>query len=142
MLYYNIGDPMKWFRRHIRTGSRLALFALTLQFVLSFGHFHRDAAQAAAAIQSQTGVAHEQAVAPDAAIRAQQQPSDHHDGAPSNEPCAICAVISMTNQTMLATVAMLPLPDAIELHFLAIGIESSHAGSPWSAFRSRAPPVS
>ena len=142
MLYYNIGDLMKWFRRHIKTGSRLALFALTLQFVLSFGHFHGDTAQAAAAIQSQTDLTYQQGVAPDTAIQAQQQPAGHDDGQPSNEPCAICAVMSMANQLVFAIPAMLPLPDAIELHFLATGIESPHTGSPWSAFRSRAPPVS
>ena len=133
---------MKWFRRNIRTGSRLALFALLLQFVLSFGHFHWDAAQAATALQSQTDLTYQQGLTPDTAIQAQQQPSGHDDGQPSNDPCAICAVMSMANQLVFAIPAMLPLPDAIELHFLATGIESSHAGSPWSAFRSRAPPVS
>ena len=142
MLYYNIGDPMKWFRRHIKTGSRLALFALTLQFVLSFGHFHWDAAQAAPALQSQTALAQDLGLAPDTAFQAQQQPSGHDDGQPSNDLCAICAVMSMANQLVLAIPAMLPLPDAIELHFLATGFESSHTGSPWPAFRSRAPPVS
>jgi hypothetical protein len=133
---------MKWFRRHIKTGSRLALFALTLQFVLSFGHFHWDAAQAATALQSQTDLTR-QGLTPDTAIQAQQQqPSGHDDGQPSNDPCAICAVMSMANQLVFAIPAMLPLPDAIELHFLATSPESSHAGSPWSAFRSRAPPVS
>jgi len=43
---------MKWFRSHIKQGSRLALFALAIQFALSFGHFHGVAAEAAAAIQS------------------------------------------------------------------------------------------
>ena len=133
---------MKWLRRHIKTGSRLALFALTLQFVLSFGHFHLDAAQAATALQNPTGLAHEQGVTSDATIQAQQQPSGHHDGHPSNEPCAICAVISLANQTVFATVALLPLPDALELHFLPTGVESPHKRSPRAAFRSRAPPVS
>jgi hypothetical protein len=133
---------MTWFRRQIKTGSRLALFALTLQFVLSFAHFHWDAAQAAAAIQSQTDLTHRQSLASDTAVQAQQQPSGHDDRKPSNEPCAICAVMSMANQLVFATVAMLPLPDAIELHLVATGTESSHAGSPWSAFQSRAPPVS
>src|ERR1700754_4061140 len=134
---------MKWFRRHIRTGSRLALFALALQFVLAFGHFHRDTAQAAAAtLQSQTGLAFEQGLIPHAASQAKQQPPGHDDGQPSNEPCAICAVIAMANQTVFTTLAMRPLPDAIELHFAATGIESTHPGSFWSAFRSRAPPVS
>ena len=31
---------MNWFRSNIQHGSRLALLALALQFVLSFGHFH------------------------------------------------------------------------------------------------------
>jgi hypothetical protein len=43
---------MKWFRSNIKHGARLALFALALQFALSFGHFHGVAAQAAPALQS------------------------------------------------------------------------------------------
>ena len=39
---------MKWFRSNIRRGSRLALFALAFQFLLSFGHFHSSSAQATA----------------------------------------------------------------------------------------------
>jgi hypothetical protein len=31
---------MKWLRSNIRHGSRLALFALAVQFVLALGHFH------------------------------------------------------------------------------------------------------
>ena len=45
---------MKWFRSNIKRGSRLALFALAIQFVLSFGHFHAVAAQATQAIQPDT----------------------------------------------------------------------------------------
>ena len=41
---------MKWFRKHLKHGSRLALFALAIQFALSFGHFHGAVAQAAPAI--------------------------------------------------------------------------------------------
>jgi hypothetical protein len=133
---------MKWFRRHIDGSSRLALFALALQFVLSFGHFHWDAAQAAAAVQSQTSLALGQSVAPDVASRPQQQPTNHDDGKPSTEPCAICAVMSMANQMVTATPAVLPLPDAIELPFLTAGIEFALPGKPSPAFRSRAPPVS
>ena len=142
MLYYNIGDLMKWFRRHIKTGSRLALFALTLQFVLSFGHFHGDTAQAAAAIQSKTDLTYQQGVTPDTAIQAQQQPAGHDDGQPSNEPCAICAVMSMANQMLFAIAALLPLPDAIEQSFLVAAADFALPGSPQSAFQSRAPPVS
>ena len=33
---------MNWFRSRIRSGAQLALFALAVQMVLSFGHMHRD----------------------------------------------------------------------------------------------------
>src|SRR5258705_5472246 len=62
LLYCNIGwsgrsadlpaeahADMKWFRSNIRRGSRLALFALAIQFLLSFGHFHGSGAQGAPA---------------------------------------------------------------------------------------------
>ena len=83
---------MKWFRRNIRTGSRLALFALALQFVLSFGHFHFNAAQAAPAIRTQPDLVQLQVLAAEASSQAHQQPANHGDEQPSNEPCAICAV--------------------------------------------------
>ena len=40
---------MKWFRSNIKSGARLALFALFVQFALSFGHFHALVAPARAA---------------------------------------------------------------------------------------------
>lgn len=129
---------MKWFRRNIRTGSQLALFALALQFVLSFGHFHFNAAQAAPAIQALT---HAQGPAADAASERQQR-GNHDTDQPSNEPCAICAVMSMASQVLLAAPPLLLLPDAIELLFLTTDAEFAHPRSPWPAFQSRAPPVS
>ena len=133
---------MKWFRRHIKTGSRLALFALALQFVLSFGHFHADAAQAAAGIQSQASLALEQGLAPDAANPAQPQPAGHDDGQPSNEPCAICAVMAMANQVVGATPPPLILPAAIERSLLTTDATFAQPGTRWRAFQSRAPPAS
>jgi Protein of unknown function (DUF2946) len=132
---------MKWFRRNIKTGSRLALFALLLQFVLSFGHFHFTAAQAAPAIQTLSDLAHAQGLAADAASE-RQQGGNHDTDQPSGEPCAICAVMSMANQMVFATPALLLLPDAIEVLFLVTDAEFAHLGSLWPAFQSRAPPVS
>ena len=131
---------MKWFRRHIKTGSRLALFALALQFVLSFGHFH--AAQAAPAIQTLTDLAQAQSLAGEAAHQAEQQPASHDGGQQTDEPCAICAVMAMANQLVFATPALLLLPDVVELLFLVTDAEFAHLGSLWPAFQSRAPPVS
>jgi hypothetical protein len=132
---------MKWFRRNIKTGSRVALFALLLQFVLSFGHFHFTAAQAAPAIQTLSDLAHAQGLAADAPSE-RQQGGNHDTDRPSGEPCAICAVMSMANQLVFATPALLLLPDAIEVLFLVTDAEFAHLGSLWPSFQSRAPPVS
>jgi hypothetical protein len=43
---------MNWFRSNIKYGLRLVLFALAVQFVMSFGHFRGSVAQAALSIQS------------------------------------------------------------------------------------------
>ena len=47
---------MRWFRSNIRVGSRLALFALAVQFLLSFGHFHAGSAQPAFVGASQSAI--------------------------------------------------------------------------------------
>ena len=127
---------MKWFRQNIRTGSRLALLALALQFVLSFGHFHFHAAQAA-----RTDLSHAHGLAADEATE-QHQPAGHHDDHPSSEPCATCTAASMASQMVVATPTALPLPDAIGSLCLAPEAEFALLASPWPAFRSRAPPAS
>jgi hypothetical protein len=132
---------MKWFRQNIRTGSRLALFALALQFVLSFGHFHFNAAQAAPAAQALTDMVRAQGLAAGAATE-KQQPPGHDDDHPSTEPCAICTAVSMANQMVFATPEALPLPDAVELLPLTPEADFAQLGSCWPAFQSRAPPVS
>ena len=43
---------MKWFRSNVKHASRLALLAMALQLVMTFGHFHGVAAEAAPAIQA------------------------------------------------------------------------------------------
>jgi Protein of unknown function (DUF2946) len=137
---------MNWFRKHVKTGSRLALLALAIQFALSFGHFHGVAVQAAPAIQ--TGAADaDLAIAATLAVpaahseAAQQQPSNHDTDQKASD-CAICAVLSLANNFMFATPPLLELPQAVELLHLTTGAEFTHLGSLHRAFQSRAPPVS
>lgn len=136
---------MNWFRKHLKHGSRLALFALAIQFVLSFGHFHGEVARAAPAIQAGltdagAGIAATLAT-PQAHSEAAQQPSgpdtDRH-----TSDCAICAVLSLANNFLFATPPLLALPQAVELLHLTTGAEFAHLGSLHTAFQSRAPPVS
>jgi Protein of unknown function (DUF2946) len=138
---------MKWFRKHIKTGARLALFALLIQFALSFGHFHSFAAQAAAAAQSgltQADPAHlATAVAQDTSKKAaqEQQPPNHDSDQPA-DGCAICAVIALAGNVLFATPPVLQLPRAIELLYLTTEAEFAHLKSARHAFQSRAPPLS
>jgi Protein of unknown function (DUF2946) len=122
---------MKWFRSNIKGGSRLALFALAVQFVLAFGHFH-GVAEAAPAIQSGS-----------VQTAQQQQPASGHDSDHQpNETCAICAVVSLANTMLFATPPLLLLPQAIEFLYLATDAEFVHLNSARIAFQARAPPVS
>jgi hypothetical protein len=138
---------MKWFRKHLKHGSRLALFALAIQFGLSFGHFHAVAAQAAPAIATglaQADLDYARSLAtPETSREAAktQQPSipdtDH-----AADTCAICAVISLANNVLFATPPLLQLPQAVELLYLTTDAEFAHLSSLRQAFQSRAPPAS
>ena len=137
---------MKWLRSNIKHGSRLALFALAVQFVLSFGHFHAVDAHAAPVLQAAPALSdHSDAggIPAPAAIdeSARQQPATpHHDSdQPSNHPCAICAV---ANAALFATPPLLLLPQAIEFLYLATTAEFVHLNSARAAFQPRAPPLS
>ena len=127
---------MNWFRKHLKHGSRLALFALAIQFALSFGHFHGlSAVQAAPAVQSDLAIAAPLAAQP-------QQPAGHDDDHHPVNTCAVCAVLSLANNFLFATPPLLELPRAIELLYLTTDAEFAHLGSLHRAFQSRAPPVS
>jgi len=137
---------MNWFRKHVKTGSRLALFALAIQFVLSFGHFHGEVARAAPAIQAglaDADVAIAATLAAQAAHSeaAQRQPSGSDTDQKASD-CAICAVLSLANNFLFATPPLLELPQAVALLHLTTGAEFAHLGSLHPAFQSRAPPVS
>ena len=143
---------MKWFRSNIKHGSRLALFALAVQFALSFGHFHwLPATQAAPVVQSGVmqadtakglNVKGLDAVG-DRAATPQQQPPGHPDrDHSSNDPCAICAVIAMAGTVLFATPPLLQLPQAVEFLYLTTDAEFLHLKSAGVAFQPRAPPAS
>jgi hypothetical protein len=139
---------MNWFRKHLRGGSRLALFALAIQFAMAFGHFHGLAAQAAPAIQtyvmgadfaSAAGLA-AQAAADEVAQK--QQPSTPDSDQQPADACAICAVMSLAGNVLFATPPLLQLPQAVEFLYLTTDAEFVHLNAIYPAFQSRAPPAS
>jgi hypothetical protein len=138
---------MKWFRANIKHGSRVALFALAVQFVLSFGHFHGFAAQAAPAIQSgavQFDSSHGDGFsgAVRQSIEQQQPATDHDSDRQPGDTCAICAVMALANTVLFSTPPLLLLPQAVEFLYLTADAEFVHLNSARIAFQPRAPPVS
>lgn len=121
---------MRWFRANRAFGGRLALLALAVQFIVAFGHIHRDDiygfTRAAAAIE-----------VPDAS----QAAPGNHPAKHGDDYCAICATISLLGNSFVVAAPSLPLPVA------------SHAIEPFdrvavifiaprrAAFQSRAPPA-
>ena len=147
---------MKWFRSNVRHGSRLALFALAIQVLLSFGHFHSSSAQAAPALlhASQPGLhdtvtcaaAHLDAWArashEDAFRAVGLKTSDHEsDGRPTDD-CAICAVMALANALVVATPSYLLGPQSASSLYLMTDAEFIAPYSARVAFQSRAPPIS
>src|SRR5580692_7627482 len=121
---------MKWFRSNIRRVSRLALSALAIQFVLSFGHFHGGSAQATWADARQSGFQETAGFATsylNARDRAHAKASDlvrsktasHHgpDGQPTDD-CAICAVMALASAMVVAAPPFLPGPQAAAFQYL------------------------
>jgi hypothetical protein len=147
---------MKWFRSNVRHGSRLALFALAIQVLLSFGHFHGSSAQAAPALMEANqpglhntvtcaathldawaGASHE-----DAFRALAPKTSDHEsDGRPTDD-CAICAVTALANALVVATPSYLPGPQPASSLYLTTEAEFIALNSARAVFQSRAPPIS
>jgi hypothetical protein len=122
---------MRWFRANRILGSRLALFALAVQFVVAFGHIHRDDiygfTRAAAAIA---------APVPDGS---QPLPGDrpikHTD-----DYCAICAAVSLLGNSFAAAAPSLPLPSASHAVEQIDRVAAIFVAPRRAAFQSRAPP--
>jgi hypothetical protein len=133
---------MKWVRSNIKHGSRLALFALAVQFVLSFGHFHGGAAQAPPAIQSDLAASGLPAADAIGLSAPQPSPAHHDSDQQPSDACAICAVIALANAALFATPPLLLLPQAVEFLYLTTDAEFVHLNSARVAFQPRAPPIS
>jgi len=134
---------MKSFRSNIKSGVRLALFALSVQFALSFGHFHAIAAPShAKAIQSALPSA-TQADTGKLAVAKRAQPQGKQDGSRQRpDGCAICAVVAMAGTVVFASPPILLLPEAVELLYRSTDAEFVHLKSAGIAFPPRAPPAS
>ena len=137
---------MKWFRSNIKGGARLALFALFVQFALSFGHFHALAAPPSVRVTQSALPSAALVDAGDLAVDSQPQPQQapaKQDGDQQlPDACAICAVIAMASTVLFASPPILLLPEAVELLYRSTDAEFIHLKSAGTAFQPRAPPAS
>ena len=155
---------MKWFRSNIRLGSRLALLALAMQFLLSFGHFHGGGASVASADAKRPGLydsiafaatqfdATDQASAAKAlgpqvfgpkilgAVRLRTS-SGHAPLGHPGEDCAICAVMALANTMLDAAPPLLVSPHATAFSYETIAARFAEPDSVRAAFQPRAPPI-
>jgi hypothetical protein len=114
---------MRFFRSHRLKVASLALFALTCQFVLTFGHVHLDRL---AANSSHWAVA--AAAAPVTPAGLPTSPRQNSPRGLGQHFCAICASVSLAGSLVVSpTPAVLPrISFADELHwpFAAAGVAS------------------
>jgi len=129
---------MGWVRCHKRFGARLALAALALQVVLSFGHVHLGRAASASA----TMVA---ATALDKAVAqsSRQSPAQNPAQSPVSDDdyCAICASIYLASTSFVALPPQLPVPVGFIRIAQTYGDVFGVVTPRRVAFRSRAPPA-
>ncbi|WP_420133697.1 hypothetical protein [Rhodopseudomonas sp.] len=129
---------MNWVRTKIGLGARLALIALAIQFVASFGHFDPIAAP-----PSQTTAQADEAGgdATRIASTADSSPADQdHDR--SADLCAICAVHAMANAMLDASPPSLPLQVGHGLRYRLTAFAAAEPGPQPGGFQPRAPPLS
>jgi hypothetical protein len=129
---------MKWLRSNIRIGSKLALFALAIQFVLSFGHFHGSALASADAGQPGLHAAAHLAASP-VAIRLKTP--DHEPAGQPADDCAICAVAALANTMVVATPPYLLAPEVAAFRYLTVDTAFTELNAARVAFQPRAPPI-
>jgi hypothetical protein len=147
---------MKWFRSKVKLGSRLALFALAIQLLLSFGHFHGSSVQAAfaSADAKRSGLHHAigfAAMHVDALDRTShpnvsgavrlKTPSGHEPAGQPTDDCAICAVMALANAVVVAAPPYLLGPQADAVQYLTADAGFVDLNSARVAFQPRAPPV-
>jgi hypothetical protein len=112
----------------------LALFALALQFVVSFGHVHADELTG-----TPPGIATlEHAGGPQ--VPAGDADTDHHDDY-HDDYCDICATLHALAVAQIPTPPPLPIPCALAHVGLPINEGVAATAPRRAAFQSRAPPL-
>ena len=121
---------MRWIHNR-RFGSCLALAALALQLVLSFGHVHLDGVHRAHPALALSGLA----------AQASQLPAPHPGNDADDDYCAICATIYLAANSFLPPAPQLPVPSVSQTVERFDRVPVVFIASRRAPFQSRAPPL-
>jgi len=129
---------MRWFRSNIRTGVGLALFALTVQFAVTFSHVDLDGL----ALPFSHSRSHPGSSSTDRHGASLQKRSDvnHPQGIP-DATCPICALIQLAGSSAPSVAPPLPVPALLAGSKLEPPMELLRTAVPLIAFRARGPPT-
>jgi hypothetical protein len=119
---------MRWFRTNRQSGACLALIALALQLVLTFGHVHAPLANGAGAAVS-------------ASQSNSTTPQDPNHNGLADTDCPTCALIQLSAISAPSVAPDLALPVAINFVTLRPHTEMAAATAPQASFQARAPPA-
>ena len=122
--------PMRWVYNK-RLGSWLALAALALQLVVSFGHVHLDGVHRTYAAPAVSGLAAE----------ASQLPAPQPGNDADHDYCAICATIFLAANSFLPPAPQLPVPSVSQTVERFARVPVVFIASRRAPFQSRAPPL-
>lgn len=128
-------SSMNWFRSRIRSAAQLALFALALQMIVSFGHMHRDdLGLPPLAGTNQASIASTTTPGSQAPAGQQHQPA-------SDDYCPICASIALLASWTPVLPPILVTPDPIRRVWAPLASLQSPPTQFSLSFQARAPPV-
>jgi len=124
---------MGWAHRYRRHGACLALLALALQMVLSFGHVDLGGIVG----RTQLTLASKQ----NTVVTQAPQPGPAQTSGDDDGYCPICASIFLVSSSLVSESPKLAVPDGFErtIHSISVDREISKPRS--IVFRSRAPPT-
>ncbi len=125
---------MRWFRSNIRAGVASALFALAVQFTVTFSHVHLDGLILPTADHSHSKVA-------TTFTASLHKPGDTRgsSGVPDTD-CPICALIQLAGTSPPSVAPPLPVPAMLVGSKLEPRVELGWVAAPAISFRARGPP--
>jgi hypothetical protein len=128
---------MGWIRSNMRGLARLALFALAVQFTLTFGHVHLDGLAPSTA---QAAAFADRGATPVAFSAKAHRTGDNSQGA-SDFDCPICALIQLASTSAPSVAPPLPLPTLLGGLALEMPAALGFVSAPTFAFQPRGPPA-